>query len=69
MIKSKPLPPLERLQELFDLDASGILLYKKKPIAVQDAGLGMKLGTWITKAIERFLLTGGGTLLIELFGF
>ena len=59
MIKSKPLPPLERLQELFDLYASGILLYKKKAHRCSRRKIGDEAGYLDHEGYRKVFVDGG----------
>ena len=59
MIKSKPLPPIERLQELFDLEASGLLLYKKKAHRCSRRKIGDEAGYLDHEGYRKVFVDGG----------
>jgi hypothetical protein len=59
MIKSKPLPPLERLQELFDVNTSGLLLYKTKAHHCSRRKIGDEAGYLDHEGYRKVFIDGG----------
>jgi hypothetical protein len=59
MIKSKPLPPLERLQQLFDVDTSGLLLYRQKAHPCSRRKIGDEAGYLDHEGYRKVFIDGG----------